>query len=282
MVRNESVRIALATYEELPELHWDEQPLKDALARRGVEAVPSVWSDPAVQWERFDLCVIRNTWDYTWRREEFLRWAESLPVPLHNPVAVLRWNAHKAYLAELAQKGVPVVPTEIVRAGERIDLIALAKARGWDELVVKPCVSAGARDTFRARGPDAQAALDGMRDRDCLVQPYQPAVEGEGEHSLIFVDGRFGHAIRKNPQLAGTFGEGSEPRVEPAADELAVAGKVLDAVGEPLLYARVDLVRSSDGAPRLMELEAFEPRLFLGVCPETGDQLADAILQRLT
>jgi glutathione synthase/RimK-type ligase-like ATP-grasp enzyme len=280
MIRKESVRIALATCDELPELHWDEQPLRDALARRGVEAVPSVWSDRAVDWAAFDACVIRNTWDYTGRLHEFLRWADALPVPLYNPARILRWNAHKGYLGELDARGVPVVPTEYARAGAAVDLAALAKSRGWDEVVVKPCISAGARDTFRVRAHEGQAALESLRDRDRMVQPYQPAVEGEGEHSLIFVDGQLGHAIRKNPQLAGNFGEGGEPRVTPAPDELAAARLVLDAVGEPLLYARVDLVRGSDGVPRLMELEAFEPRLFLGVCPETGDRLAEAIVMR--
>jgi glutathione synthase/RimK-type ligase-like ATP-grasp enzyme len=276
------MRIALATYAELPQLHWDDHPLVDALARRSVEAVPAVWDDPTIDWAAFDACVIRNTWDYTWRLDEFLGWADRLPTKLFNPPAILRWNAHKAYLAELAARGVCVVPTEIVRAGAPLDLAQLGAARGWREVVVKPCVSAGARDTVRVLAAGGQAAVEPLRDRDLLVQPYQPVVEAEGEHSLIFIDGELGHAIRKNPQLtAAGPGEGAEPLVTPAADELATARSVLDAVGQPLLYARVDLVRSSEGLPQLMELEAFEPRLFLGVHLPTADQLADAILRRI-
>lgn len=273
------MRIALATCMTLPRLHDGEQPLLDALARRGADAVPSVWDDPAVDWARFDACVIRNTWDYTHRFDEFLRWADALPVPLFNPARVLRWNAHKSYLVELAARGVRVVPTELVRAGAPLDLARLGAARGWDEVVVKPCVSAGARDTLRLRARDGQSAVEPLRDRDLLVQPYQPVVEGEGERSLIFVDGKLGHAIRKHPQLAGRPGEGGEPRVTPTDDELAAACSVLDAAGEPLLYARVDLVRGTDGAPLLMELEALEPRLFFEAHPPTAEQLADAIVQ---
>src|SRR5258708_3751238 len=107
------MRIALVTYSVLPQLHEDDRLLIAPLERRGVEVVPAVWDDAAVEWARFDACVIRSTWDYTFRRAEFCAWTERLEgvTRLWNPPAIVRWNAHKGYLRELAARGAPVLPT---------------------------------------------------------------------------------------------------------------------------------------------------------------------------
>jgi glutathione synthase/RimK-type ligase-like ATP-grasp enzyme len=265
------MKLALATCDSLPELDEDDAPLLPALERAGITPIAWVWDRPAPSEMR--ACVIRSTWDYTFRREEFLAWAERVRVPLWNPPRVLRWNSHKRYLAELAARGADVVPTHIFAAGEAIALDSPT------EIVVKPCVSAGARDTFRLRPGDARPALDPAR--EWMVQPYQPAVEREGEHSLIFLDGEFSHAVRKHPALADTRdARGSEPLIVADNDELACARRVL-ALVEPLLYARVDLVRGEDGRVRLMELEVFEPSLFFRACPEAAERMARAIVKRM-
>jgi glutathione synthase/RimK-type ligase-like ATP-grasp enzyme len=265
------MRLLVATCDAHPSGHEDDAPLFDALARRGIEPVIAIWD--RARWERIDACLIRSTWDYTWRRDEFLAWAEGARVPLWNPSRILRWNSHKRYLAELAARGVPVVPTEIVAAG------ATARLDAAHEIVVKPCVSAGARDTYRLRPGDPRPTLDATR--EWMIQPYLPSVEAEGEHSLIFFDGEFSHAIRKHAQLVEPRpAEGGEPRLTPERDELEAARRVLAEV-EPLLYARVDLARAADGKPLLMELEAFEPSLFFRAAPEAADRLASAIARRL-
>lgn len=283
------MRIALLTFAALPSLHADDRLLAGALAHRGADAVPVVWDDPSIDWRGFDAAVVRSTWDYTWRRDAFLARAEAIAnvTRLWNPPPLLRWNAHKRYLGALAARGVPVVPTEYVDAGAPLDLAALGRARGWDEVVVKPCVSAGARDTVRLRAATGQAAADALRARgDLMVQPYQPAVERDGEHSLVFFDGRFSHAVRKHPQLVAAPSAADPTPRAAAPDELATAARVLAAAaalhdGTPPLYARVDLVRAADGTPQLMELEAFEPRLFFTAHPAAADTLAAAILHRL-
>jgi hypothetical protein len=106
-------------------------------------------------------------------------------------------------------------------------------------------------------------------------------VEGEGELSLLFIEGEFTHAIRKQPapgdfRVQHEYG-GSEERVEPSGEELALGQAALNAAGFKTLYARVDVMRGNDGALCLMELELVEPALFFGHAPEAARRLAGGI-----
>jgi glutathione synthase/RimK-type ligase-like ATP-grasp enzyme len=256
----------------------------EAFARIGLTAEAVVWDDPAADWAGYGAAVVRSTWDYTARRPEFLAWAHRTAglTTLCNPAPVLEWNTDKTYLRQLSEAGVPVVPTVWVGPGDH-----LAEGTApWPELVVKPTVSAGARDTVRTTDravAAAPAAALGTAGRTAMVQPYLPMVESEGETSLLFIGGEFSHAIRRGPMLAGPAGGFADAAREPDADQLAVAERVLAAVPEraDLLYARVDLVRAPDGAPLLIELELAEPRLFLSHHPEAPGRLADALRRRL-
>ena len=286
-------RVAFVTCAALPGVDHGDQPLADALARRGVavEAVP--WDAPGVDWAAYPLAVLRSPWDYTDRRDAFLAWAAAVP-RLANPADIVAWNTDKQYLRDLA--GLPVIATGWVAPGEAW----AAPARG--EWVVKPTVSAGGRDTGRYALPaevaPAGAHVDrlGRAGRVAMVQPYLAAVDSVGETALIFTsgpDGRLGysHAIRKAALLdgpdAGVDGLYRTERItarEPSEAELAVAGRVLDAVpggADRLLYARVDLIPGPDGDPQLLELELTEPSLFFDVAPQQAERLADGIVARL-
>lgn len=140
------MRIGLATCAALPDGWPDDRLLAAALRERGAEARFAVWDDPEVDWPGFDLVMIRSTWDYTGRRREFLDWAHSIDGALHNPAGMLEWNSDKRYLADLAAAGVATVPTRYVEPGDPPPDLA-------GEVVVKPTVSAGARDTGRF-GPE--------------------------------------------------------------------------------------------------------------------------------
>jgi hypothetical protein len=270
-------RVALATCSGLPDLYEDDQSVLGPLAAAGVDVDLAVWDDPAVDWSAYDLVVVRSTWDYTLRREEFLTWARAVP-RLRNPIDVLTWNTDKRYLAELAAAGVPVVPTGFVAPGEDVDVPLY-------EHVVKPTVSAGARDTRRfAAGEDSAEHAEALlaAGRHVMVQPYQPAVDEAGETAVLFFRGEHSHAARKAPVLVPGLDDPDEVGITPceaSAAELAVARAALAAVpwSEPLLYARVDLVPGPDGAPVVMELELTEPCLFLRQSVGAADRFADAI-----
>ena len=300
--------VALATYSGAPDLDADDAALVPALASRGLRAAAVRWDDERFEWSSVRACVIRSTWDYHERREEFVAWADraGAATRLFNDAATVRWNTHKGYLRELEARGVSIVPTTWVAAGERADLGALLASRGWDDAVIKPAVSANARDTIRVRGGGdlarAQAHLDAIVGRaldvgagaggDAMLQPYLASVETYGERSLIFFDGEFSHAIRKHPQLpltsaaltsGGTGAIGGEPSAEAEDSEVRFARDVLAAAQRETLYARVDIARSETGALALMELELTEPSLFLAKSPGACavDRFAAAIAARL-
>jgi len=281
------MRVGLVTSREVPHLAADDALLLPALAGHGLDAVPVVWDDPAVAWSSFRLCVIRSTWDYHLRRDAFLAWLAHVAdrTALWNPPPVVRWNSHKRYLADLAARGLPTVPTVWLPAGRPADLAALITAQGWDRAVIKPAVSASAYATILVDPADqaaGQAHLDRwLATRDMMVQPFLPSVGTSGERSLFFIDGRCTHAVRRAPVLGPAQQHGSlDIAVAPAADEQSLATAVLAAVAAPLLYARVDLVRDEAGAMRLLELELIEPSLYLHACPAAVDRLAVAIAER--
>lgn len=204
---------------------------------------------------------------------------EAAALPVLNPVRLIRWNCDKAYLADLAAVGVPVVPTIHV---ERLDVAALAAARrafGSDRLVVKPPISGGADGTFLLDPDDPLPA--GWTDRRMLIQPHCPAISSEGEWSLFHFNGRYSHAIIKRPatgdfRVQEQFG-GREEAVEPPAAALALADAALAAAPAPTLYARIDMVRLPDGSLALMELELIEPALFLHLAADGGAAFAAAV-----
>ena len=210
---------------------------------------------------------------------------EALPVA--NPARVLRWNSDKAYLAEMAAAGVPTVPTMMREAMNDAALDSARSLFGTNRLVIKPPVSGGADGTFLigASDPLPTEAVG----RRMLIQPYLPAIAAEGEMSLFFFGGRYSHAISKHPangdfRVQEQFG-GSERRIDPPAEALALAETVFAATEElmghaPLTYARVDMLRDEDGNFRLMELEAIEPSLFLHFAGDQGALLADAVRAR--
>ncbi|WP_426756961.1 ATP-grasp domain-containing protein [Myxococcus sp. Y35] len=281
--------IAVLTFAALPQLDAFDASLLPALAALGLDARPVVWDDPAMDWRTVRMALVRNTWDSHLRREAFVAWAEKVGrlTQLHNPAPVLRWNTHKGYLRELEGKGVPVTPTTWVPQGGALDVGELAGKHGWDAVVLKPAVSAGALGTHRfsrAEAPIATARLAELAQTgDVMVQPYLTAFEKEGERSYVFFDGVFSHAVRRPPTLPDAPRGFAEPTAfsPDNAAELRLAESVLEAVGRPLLYARVDVATDNAGQPRLQELEVTEPRLFLSLAPGAADRLARAIAAKL-
>lgn len=284
-------RIAFATYERAPDLTDDDRLAAEALARAGAVVEPAIWSDPDVAWAGFDLVVLRSCWDYHRREDDFRRWLGELEAggaAPWNPAPLVRWNLDKRYLDELGGAGVPVVPTERVARGGRLELAALLARRGWDEVVVKPAVSASAWGTWRAsRGSAREAderAAELLRETSLLVQPFVPEVATEGEWSLLFFGGRFSHAVLKRPK-PGDFRVqadhgGSAEAASPPPRLVAAAERALSRVRWPWLYARVDGVESG-GRFLLMELEMIEPALFLAHAPHAAEAFAEAILALL-
>jgi glutathione synthase/RimK-type ligase-like ATP-grasp enzyme len=281
--------VALATCAFLPDLDEDERLLIPALAGYGVVAEPRIWDDPSIDWDDFRVVIVRSTWDYSDRRDAFLEWC-ARPPRLLNSMAVIEWNTDKRYLRELADAGIPIVPTTWIAPGTEPFDIPDA------EVVVKPSVSAGARNTFRYKHGDegfVRTHVERLRaeGRTVLLQPYVASVDAAGETGLIYIDGVLSHTIRKGPVLhahgVATDRLWAPEEISaraPSPAERALAEATLDSLRWPretLLYARVDLVRGDDGRPMLLELELAEPSLFLGFGDGAAERLATGIARRL-
>jgi glutathione synthase/RimK-type ligase-like ATP-grasp enzyme len=280
--------ITFLTYEKQPELTADDQLLKEALERRGIRVRVAPWSDVSVSWGDSTLTVFRSTWDYFHRTSEFEAWLERVEAVtvLINDVGLVRWNMHKRYLADIERDGVAVVPTVFVNRYAGKNLMELCGSRGWNEIVMKPCVAGSA---FGARRFDlndaAEDACSYLRelvlDRDAMIQPFMNEVESEGERSLVYIDGVFSHAARKAPFSAGAAGGQSLESVHHALPEEVDFGyRVLDVLPQKPLYARVDVVPAA-GRLLVMEVELIEPVLFFRFAPDAADSLAEVLGKKL-
>jgi len=292
------MRVAIASFAALPSQFTDDLGIAEALAERGVSATRIPWDDPGTEWSDFEAVVIRSTWDYAGRREEFLRWCDSVGPSLHNCAALVHWSSDKRYLADLAAVGIPAVETEFVAPGEEISLAG--------EVVVKPAISAGGRDSGRfgvavhdlARGLIREIHASG---RTAMVQPFHPTVDSVGETAVLCIDGEPAHTLRKRavlrpdevaPVRDDALGA-AEIMYDPGLvtadvaheDELDLAAQVVAEVTRRFeylpLYARVDMIRDGIGAPVLLELEAIEPNFYLDQVPATTAIVAEAIVNRL-
>ncbi|HEV2316508.1 MAG TPA: hypothetical protein VGV89_02905 [Thermoplasmata archaeon] len=281
-------RVAFVTMAAMPDGAPDDRLSFGAFEARGLAPVPAVWEGAEVDWAGFDLAILRSTWDYHRRREEFLRWldrVESLTTVL-NPPTLVRWNSHKGYLLELARQGHAVVPTELVRQDSAATLRQVVRARGWTNVVVKPAVSASSEGLFRAGDPpsgEEEARFAALRaSSDLLVQPELAAVRDLGERSLVFFRGTFSHSAEYPYLLAeGIRSERYPTPRQPSADELNRCGRILRSLPQVPLYARLDFMPRGPNDWLLGELELIEPELLFRADPTAGDRFAAATRELL-
>ena len=258
--------------------------------QKGVDARTEVWDDPQVAWERYDVVMIKSTWDYFDKPVQFRKWLDEMElrkINLFNPVPVLRWNMDKIYLEDLEAANLPVIPSVWMNRGESFDLKSILKRLDTEEIIVKPRISGASKNTIKVgRGnlEEAKARLQKLTTHeDFMAQPYMQEVE-EGEHSYLFFDGQFSHAINKVPKkndfrVQHYFGGSIEPIV-PQPFLLKQAQRVSDLFASECLYARVDgIVRN--GILHIIELEVIEPMLYLFTHPASFDSLLAAIRMKL-
>lgn len=265
----------------------DDQLLQAALARHGLTSVRVDWANPDVDWGSFRCTVFRTTWDYFDRPAEFAAWLQHAQTQtrLCNPAALVQWNMDKHYLADLAARGIPVVPSIFIECRTPTPLPELLAASGWAEAIIKPCVSGAARHTYRVNAANAAQLAPLVQQllatEALLLQPFQTDVLHQGEDTLMVFNGQFSHAVRKRPK-AGDFrvqddhGGTVHPHA-PTAAQIDLAQRAMAAAGAPA-YGRVDMVRDANGELAIMELELIEPELWLRQHPPAADLFAAAIV----
>ena len=263
--------------------------LAEALRDRDVETHLAAWDDPTIEWDEIAACVLRSTWDYPERLNEFTRWMDtaSKKTLLLNEADLVRWNIHKRYLIDLDEAGIPVVPTVHIERRGALNLPRLQRRLGSDDLVIKPAVGVGSFGVTRVSpdDPDSVAVAGALVEKgDVIVQPYVPSIESEGETSTVLVAGAISHAVVKTPapgdyRVQPHHGGRSDPR-EVGPDLRDLWDRLVTVLPGMPMYGRIDTV-IIDGRPHVMELELIEPSLFLRHEPKAADRLADAIVQRI-
>ena len=261
--------------------------LRNGFAPHGLTIEPVRWMWPGVDWKRFGGVMVNCAWDYQDRHEDFLATLDriaAMGVPVFNSPDVVRWNIRKTYLRDFEARGVPVIPTLWPEHPAAADIRAAFAEFETGDVILKRQVGGGARAQMRYSRANTPA--DGViMDRPGMIQPFVPSIATEGEYSFLFVDGEFSHALVKRAKqgdyrIQEAYG-GTSQRIDASRQDERQARAVLEALDEPQLYARVDMVRDADGRLMLMELEVIEPYLFPVDGPGIGAMIGKALRRRL-
>ncbi|WP_299361727.1 hypothetical protein [Winogradskyella sp.] len=266
--------------------------IANALGKLGLKVIRLAWSDPFFDWSSTKAILFRTTWDYFDDFPKFSDWLNTVSkvTTLINSEALIRWNIDKHYLLDLQKNGVHITETLFIEAGTTKSLEDLHTETGWEETVLKPCVSGAARHTYkltvenRANHEGVYMAL--IANEAMMLQPFQRRIVSEGEVSMMVFNGQFTHAILKKAKsgdfrVQDDFG-GSVHNYTPTETEIEFAEKTVRACKELPLYARVDIFNDNNSKIALAELELVEPELWFRNHPEAALILAEAIKEKLS
>lgn len=283
-------RVALITWAGLPEGAESEQLLLARLSEAGAGGQMVNWRDPAVDFSGFDLVVLRSCWNYHLHAQEFTEWLQrtAKATPVLNAIETVLWNSNKFYLRELEERGIEIAPTCFVSGGTLRNQDYLSRTESWQQVVVKPAISASAHKTwlFERKDMPSEKLAELMDGNGFLLQQFIPEIQTQGEISFIYLDGHYSHAVLKRPAVDDFRVQqehgGSAELFAPSASLLQEANAIAQAVPQvrDSLYCRLDAVERNRKLI-LMELELIEPELFLGLAQGTAERFATAIVNRL-
>jgi len=287
--------IVFVTYDDLKQGDPDDLSALKILSHRGLQCEVADWRNRDYPFTQSRLVVLRSTWNYHLHHSEFLQWVKTVAAHtnLQNSSGLIEWNSDKRYLRELSRRGLQIVPTLYIE-GDTLAAVPLEQllsalqepdkplSKRW---VIKPSIGLS---TFGVQKFDLSESGAEQKARDhihmlaqnycVMVQPFVAAVETYGERSLIFIAGRFSHAIRKTAfQHLAVAGEAGECQVKATRAEIDFGESVLALIPEQTLYARVDIVPDEQGQLLLLELELIEPSLYLKLGSGASERFADAV-----
>lgn len=284
----QKMKIAILTCEKLPDLNPEDQKIIPALAKHNIEASAIIWSDKTINWTDFDYLIFRNTWDYFEKETEFKIWLdqiEKLGIKTLNPIEVIKHNIHKFYLREMEQQGITILPTVFMDKTDTLNLAEVLPSH-WKKAVIKPAFSAGSYLTEVFEVSEIQAITKKYKsiaaEKELLLQEFMPQIQTLGETSFIFFNKKFSHAVNKKPvdgdfRVQSLFG-GKYTLVQPSAELIEKAQKVVNTFQEKLLYARVDGILI-DEELYLMEIECIEPDLYFNLSENSLNRFVTAIVE---
>ncbi len=291
------IRVAILRCEKLPsfvnwavpnlnELFEEDNLLFHGFKAQGFQARPMVWNRPNIDWDQFDIALIRSTWDYLDEQERFLHvlsQIEASSCRLFNPLAAVRWNIDKRYLFDLEKWGVPIIPTYLASNVETDTLHRLFVDKQVQTVILKPTIGLGGSHSHRV-------PLDGLNNtlttlkasqphHEYLIQPFIEGIVTEGEWSFIYFNRQLSHVLLKKPapndyRVQGIYG-GTVQSANPLLHDLLQAEAVIDKVPFDILYSRLDFVRVGNHLS-VIEIELIEPIFCFNLVPESIVRLVNA------
>jgi glutathione synthase/RimK-type ligase-like ATP-grasp enzyme len=277
--------IAFLTMDRLDAFVVYDHLAKSPLADRGWQVIDVPWRDPAVCWDDYEAVIIRSPWDYHQSLADFLQVIDAIEASqsrLFNSASIVRWNVDKTYLQDLQRWGVATIPTVWIKSPDCSDILKAMDHFRVEEIVIKPTIGAGARDTHRVRRSAVHLLdLAPYQGHTTMLQPFLASITDPGEWSLFYFGGKFSHAVLKTPKVGDfrvqeEFGSRLQP-VTASAEMLAIASQAMNAIIEPTLYARIDLVQISLDEYAVIELELIEPSLYFPYAEDSAERFADAV-----
>jgi glutathione synthase/RimK-type ligase-like ATP-grasp enzyme len=289
------MRVAFITYDGSVKYSaangFDEiQGLLPFLQGKGIAIQAEIWDDPNVDWQTYDVALLRMPWDYHQKFDAFNVWLdrmESLGIRLLNDYSIVRWNMDKHYLQEIADAGFDVISSVFLEKNETENISSVFDTLQSDQLIIKPCVSGGSKNTLKI---DRETAVDKageiatlLQQGAYLAQPFMKEIN-DGEWSFIFFNNTYSHTILKKPRegdfrVQQFFGGTIDP-VYPDQNFIDRASSYLSAFAPDTFYARVDGLMVN-GKFMLMELELVEPFLYLAYAANAPENFYDALIKRL-
>ncbi len=269
----------------------EDKLVQEALEEEGLKVIRLAWDDPDFNWETTKSVLFRSTWDYFDRYGEFSAWLKKISrkTRLINSEKIIRWNIDKHYLRELEVKGIHTIPTVYIEKNQKIKLKDLHSKNHWINTILKPCISGGARHTYKI-DPDNLEKTENIfqnliSDEAMMLQPFIKNIVEKGEISLMIIGGKYTHAVLKKAK-PGDFRVqddhgGTVHDYFPSGEEIRFAEKAVAGCIEPPAYARVDIVTDNQGKLAVVELELIEPELWFRKHPEAAVRLAKAIKVKL-
>ncbi|PNQ72610.1 hypothetical protein C1T31_10690 [Hanstruepera neustonica] len=272
-------------------VYFEDFLVQEALNKLGLNTLRLAWDDATFDWSSTTAVLFRTTWDYFDRFAEFSKWLEKISrvTTLFNSEKLIRWNIDKHYLLDLKKHGVHIAETHFIEKGSHMSLIDIHKSLGWQETVLKPCISGAARHTYKLNMDNLNnyenIYSELISEESMMLQPFQHHIVAQGEVSMMVFNGQFTHAVLKKAKagdfrVQDDFG-GSVHCYEPTNDEILFAENTIKACPQLPIYARVDIFTDNDGNTALSELELIEPELWFRRYPDSANKLASGIQQQL-
>jgi hypothetical protein len=270
---------------------FEEQLLKSALEKQGLTVEITYWNNPSYDWSKTKSVIFRTIWDYFEKFEEFFKWLDEIKhqTQLINSYELVKWNIDKHYLKDLNENGINIVPTYFTKQHKQESLLDISNEMEWEDLVIKPAISAAAFQTFKILNDQINEKEELfqqlIKNKDMLVQPFFETISEFGEASLMIFDGKFSHAILKKAKkgdfrVQDDFG-GTVHDYLPSTEEVKFALEVIKACKTTPLYGRVDIVWDQEKNIYLSELEIIEPELWIRNYPKSAERIAKAVSNKL-